>query len=147
MPRYKEDDWSLLLPFFANRLRLLFGDMSGEGFRPHLADGYRKPEESRALNDGKRGQLLGLSMHCFGIAADVICFEHGWQCQIAGCLFYDKLHVIAIRRGFTRVVLTGKSGVKYIDGPHVQGVPVAWQDRVRRATPEEIKEMCREYLR
>lgn len=147
MPRYKEDDWNLLHPFFREKLEGLYSALRAQGYTPHLADGYRTPEESGALQGTGKSQLKGLSMHCFGIAADTICREHGWQCERAACTFFFALHSTAKRLGFTRVWLVGKSGTKYLDDPHVQGVPVPVQDTVRRGlSPDDLEALLREYL-
>lgn len=147
MPRYVEDDWSLLHPYFRAKLEALFDAMREDGYDPHLADGYRTPAQSGALQGTGKSNLRGLSMHCFGIAADVICHEHGWGCAGAMCGFFGVLDKHARARGFTRVRLTGKDGKPYLDLPHVQGVPVAVQDVVRKGlSPDQLEALLREYL-
>lgn len=147
--RFKEDDWELLSPAFRYHLLLLVADVAGRlggaTHRPLLADGFRTLEQSAKTNAAGKSQLAGPSMHCYRIAGDLICPEHFWDCAKHGCRFFDVLHQCALARGFTRVYL-GKGSKRWIDGPHVQAVPVREQNYVRRANAEEIELLVVKYL-
>jgi len=138
-----------LLPPVRERVARLTAWLREDGYEWVLHETYRTPERSAELVAAGKSQVKGgPSMHCYRIAADIICGKHKWGCANHRCDFFDRLHSKALALGFTRVRLTEpKTGRKYWDGPHVQAVPVAVQDQVRRAKPEEIEQLAREYLR
>jgi hypothetical protein len=147
MTRISDPD-ELLPPVRASVERLIAW-LREDGYEPALHETYRTPERGAALVAAGKSQVKGgPSMHCYRIAADIICAKHKWGCANHRCTFFDALHAKALGLGFTRVRLTEpKTGRKYWDGPHVQAVPVAVQNQVRRAKPEEIEQLAREYLR
>ena len=63
-------------------------------------------------------------MHCYGVAADVICGDHSWRCP-RSCGFFDALQGAVEARG----LVSGRSWGW--DSPHVQAVPVSKQDLIR----------------
>lgn len=137
-----------LLPPVRERVERLMAWLREDGYEPVLHETYRTPQRAAQLAGSGNGTAIPDSMHCYRIAADIICARHKWGCKNHRCAFFDVLHAKALALGFTRVRLTEpKTGRKYWDGPHVQAVPVAVQNRVRRAKPEEIEQLAREYLR
>ena len=142
------DPAELLSPV-RERVERLLAWLREDGYEPVLHETYRTPERSAELVAAGKSQVKGgPSMHCYRIAADIICARHQWGCANHGCDFFDRLHSKALGLGFTRVRLTEpRTGRTYWDGPHIQAVPVALQSRVRNAKPEEIEQLAREYLR
>jgi hypothetical protein len=128
--RYKQDDISLLLPFMQVRVQLLLDRMKELDFKPVLFDGMRTSEE--AAKNAAKGTGIVHSVHLLGLAADVICDEHGWQCRAKKCKFYTNLVREAKDLGFV-------CGADFssVDEPHVQACFVADQGRLR-ATPEKL---------
>lgn len=140
-------DIALLLPSFRARLMPMLERIRGQGYKPVVHETLRSLERSEQLVKEGRSQSVGPSMHCYRIAADIICGEHGWDCKEHGCRFYDVLHAEALDSGLTRVRLTNKkTGKKFWDGPHVQGCPVRLQDKVRECAPEHLDTLCKAIL-
>lgn len=132
-------DPSLLDPTFARALQELFKRLRAEGLRPRFQEGYRSLKRAEFL-DGK-GTGISLSMHCYGLAADII--EDDGTPYVADALWE------AIGRHSAGLGLEwGGRWRSRGDCPHVQAVPAvtAIQNRVRRATPEEIAQIARESL-
>ncbi len=130
MSRFKEDEIKLLLPFMQVRTQLLLDRMKELGFRPVLFDGMRTQEE--ANKNAAKGTGIVHSVHLLGLAADIICDDHGWQCRAKKCKFYTNLKREALDLGFV-------CGADFpsVDEPHVQGCFVSDQGRLR-ATPERL---------
>jgi len=131
----KEDDVYLLLPTFQNVVLDVMDDLRDLGFDPVLRDGLRTFDEAAA--NARKGTGSALSMHCYGCAADLICRVHGWGCAKAGCDFFEALGRVAEARGCVwggrwRNPKTGRVGW---DKPHIQGIRVSEQNRMRRIGP------------
>lgn len=124
MSRYKSDDIELLLPSFREAVRSVMSDMVALGFQPVLFDGMRTHAE--ALHNAAKGTGIKDSMHEYGVAADVICDVHGWQCRAKGCKFYTKLGASAEAR---KLLWGGR--FTNVDQPHMQGVSIAQQKLIR----------------
>jgi len=135
-------DVGLLVPAFRDRLRAVLIALRGQGYKPRVFETWRSPERAAALVDkGASKAKGGLSMHCYGCAADVICLDHGWDCHKAKpvCKFFSALCLAAQDEGLTSGAnwdgdkLIGERGEN--DLPHIQGVPAtrAFQDAVRAA--------------
>jgi len=125
MTLYKSDDINLLLPSFRERVKWVMSEMKDiHGHGPVLKDGLRTTVE--ALQNSKKGSGIVDSMHCYGCAADIICGQHGWSCAMHDCRFYFLLGEVAEAYG----LVWGGRWVRK-DMPHVQGIPVRWQDRMR----------------
>src|SRR4051812_1339169 len=97
MSRYKQDDIALLLPSFQPEVQFILDDMKRQGFKPVLFDGFRTPAE--ALRNAAKGTGKANSPHLYGVAADVICDDHGWACADKRCKFYVKLVATVRARG------------------------------------------------
>jgi hypothetical protein len=80
-------------------------------------------------------------MHLYGIAADVTCGDHQWDCRRHQCAFYEALGIQAEDMG-----LTWGGRWKRVDLPHIQCVPVRFQDRVRKCPPDHLDTLCRAVL-
>lgn len=81
MPKFKEDDIEQLLPAFREPVRGVIARLRERGFKPVLKDGLRTPAEALKNAGNKTGIVQ--SMHLYGCAADIICGEHGWDCDTA----------------------------------------------------------------
>lgn len=140
MSRYREDDINLLVRPFRDAVQVLLERMRAAGYRPILRDGLRTREE--ASKNASKGTGIADSMHCYGVAADIICDVHGWRCDASGCKFFHVLGPKAEALG-----MTWGGRWRRRDLPHVQAIPVSVQRQIRRAAPAEIEEICAEYLR
>jgi hypothetical protein len=140
-----------LLPPFRHVLVTLLERLHAAGHKPRVHETYRSPERSKALVAQGVSRVNGLSMHCYRIAADVICGQHGWECEAKGCAYYTRLGYEAQRLGLTwggnwdGDTVTREQ--REHDLPHVQAVPMAVQARARRAPVVELEELLAEYLR
>lgn len=131
------DDLDALMIPFRERIVALLGRLTALGLHPLLWETYRSPERAAQLvAQGKSHAKGGLSMHCYGIAADVICRDHHWECHAHGCDFFQALGEQAKRCGLT----WGGDWASLHDLPHVQGVPVEMQERIRHAASQAERE-------
>lgn len=143
---------ALMLPFRA-RVVALLGRLAALDFRPLLWETYRSPERAQLLvREGKSLARGGLSMHCYGVAADIICAEHRWGCEERDehgkrkhdCNFFRVLGEQAKACGLAWGGDWDGDGdqhdQKLIDMPHVQGVPLELQDRIRAAQSHDERE-------
>lgn len=124
-----------LLPTFRVRVEQVLAAVTARGYHPVLHDTLRTPEEAK--KNALSGKGIDKSMHLYGAAADVICAEHGWDCQKkdpkTGKLLYDcKFYtVLGEEVAKTRSNWGGTWRTKR-DYPHFQGV---------EATPARQNEM------
>lgn len=134
-------DVARLVPAFRTRLQSALQALHGQGYRPVVHETWRSPERARALvASGKSSARGGLSMHCYGVAADVICGDHQWDCARHHCRFFETLGACAEDAGLT----WGGRWTLLHDLPHVQGVPLSRQDAVRAAPDAGVIDgMCR----
>lgn len=130
----RESSAQELSPVFRAAVVKLLGKLRAAGYAPVLHETYRSPERAAAL--AKKGTGIALSMHTLRIAADIICAKHEWSCGKHGCDFYQRLGEAAEGMG-----LTWGGRFKNRDLVHVQGVPVAMQQRARRASLHELEEL------
>lgn len=131
-----ERDLALLVPAFRSVLQDVVADMEAQGFDPLVHETYRSRARAETLS--RKGVGIVQSMHCYGVAADVISASKRWSAPPA---FWRALRDCAEARGLT-------SGARWQrrDLPHVQAVPVAMQQRVRASTPEEVAALVAEQL-
>lgn len=136
-------DLDLLVPAFKERLLLVLHELRGQGYSPVVHETMRSMERAQKLvAEGKSKAKGGLSMHCFGLAADVICGAHGWKCKANDCPFFAELGLAAERRGLT----WGGRWRTLVDEPHVQAVPVRLQNDVRAMPAEQLDGYVRRLL-
>lgn len=124
MSRFKSDDVELLLPAFRVAVKLLLQKMVAWGFKPIPFDTLRTSAEAAA--NARKGTGTANSIHQYGVAADIICGEHGWSCSDHGCDFFA---VLGSEAKSLKLVWGGDWPRR--DMPHVQGVAVAMQPAVR----------------
>jgi len=121
---YKSDDIKLLLPAMQVKVQALLDVLTAQGFKPVLFDGMRTAAEA-AKNAAKGAGVID-SMHLYGAAADLICADHGWNCDKHGCKFFKALVPAAEELGFVSGYYFRK-----VDTCHVQGLRVSDQQRMR----------------
>lgn len=142
---------SALVPPFRAAVTTLADRLSAAKFKPRLFETYRSPKRAQQLVEaGKSRAKGGLSMHCYGVAADIICAEHLWSCEKHGCGFFEALGREAKALGMTWGGDWDGDGVtreqREHDLPHVQAVPITAQAAVRRATPAQLAELVKQYV-
>lgn len=143
MPLSRSSDTSLLVPAFKERLDRALIALVGQGYHPVVWETLRSKERAQDLvRRGKSKAKGGLSMHCYGVAADVVCRDHKWDCHKAHCGFFEALGVNAEDEGLT----WGGRWPKLVDLPHVQLPPMHLQDMVRACKPDELEALCRRIL-
>ena len=141
----------LLVPAFREKLQSTLIHLVGQGFSPRVHETLRSRERAQALVlAGKSRARPGLSMHCFGVAADVICRDHQWDCRRHFCRFFQTLGDCAEDNGLTwggnwdRDRKPGEKGED--DLPHVQLPELRHQDLIRRCPAGGLDRLCRELL-
>lgn len=142
---------SALVPPFRAAVTSLADRLRASKLQPRLFETYRSPKRAQELVEaGKSRARGGLSMHCYGMAADIICAEHLWGCEAHGCGFYEALGREARALGMTWGGDWDGDGItreqREHDLPHVQAIPIEAQAAVRRAEPGELAAMARMYL-
>lgn len=115
-------DLDRLVPTFRVRVDLLTARMVASGHDPMVFETYRSPERAAML--ARRGTGVVDSMHCYGVAADLISTSMKWSAPYA---FWRDLRDHAEALGLV-------SGARFRarhDAPHVQCVPVLYQGVLR----------------
>lgn len=139
----RQSDASLLVPAFWERLKPVIDELRGQSFKPVLHETLRSKERAAQLvKEGKSKAKGGLSMHCYGLAADLICGEHQWDCRRNHCRFFETLGECAKDAGLT----WGGEWVSIVDLPHVQAIPLGLQALARAADPEHMDTFVRTYF-
>jgi hypothetical protein len=130
-------DPSALLAPLRVRVAKLLARMIARGHKSKLHETLRSEGRSQALVAAGKSRAKGPSMHCYGVAADIICARHAWGCEAVGCKHYDVLGEEAAALGLTWGGDWDGDGVtreqREHDLPHVQAVPLSLQDEVRAA--------------
>ena len=119
-----------LLPGFAARVELLFQRLRARGYRPLLWEGLRTP--ARAAMLARKGTGSARSMHCLGVAVDIIDERRKWG---ASADFWQAIGQEAAALG-----LTWGGTWRKRDLPHVQAITVAEQDAFRALDDAERAE-------
>lgn len=141
MPVQVERDIAKLLPCFQTKVRALVEALQARGFKPKVHETWRSPERAAFLrSQGKSKTPTGkLSMHCYGVAADLICDDHAWDCAKHRCAFFKALGEEAWKLGLTwGGDWDGDLGTPedFVDSPHVQAIPIRLQKKLR-ALPDD----------
>lgn len=130
-----------LLPTFRKRVEQVLAAMIARGFHPVLKDTLRTPAEAKKY--ALSGKGIDNSMHLYGAAADVICAEHGWDCQKVDPKTKKKLYdcrffiVLGEEVAKTRSNWGGTWRTKR-DYPHFQGLePTARRQNEMRALGQD----------
>lgn len=126
-----------LSPAFKRKVELVLAEMIEEGFDPLVWETKRSFERAEAMNAKKQGRAIKLSMHCFGLAVDIVHRTLRWEAPPA---FWNALGRIAKKHGliwggdFTKIDPKDPKGIRRIpdpDRPHIQAVRISMQTRVR----------------
>lgn len=120
-------DMALLLPAFRARVESVLAAMRAQGFDPLVWETYRSPERAAVL--ARQGTGITRSIHCYGLAVDVVSESKLWS---AGPRFWLALRTAAEAHG-----LVSGAAWRRVDLPHIQGVPVRLQELVRSQTQDE----------
>lgn len=132
-------DPGLLQPAFWERLAPVLKALRGQGFKPYLFETMRSTDRALELvAKGKSKAKGGLSMHCFGLAADVICYEHQWDCARNHCAFFTTYGTAVEDAG----LVWGGRWPTIVDLPHCQAVQIKHQNAVRKMKPEMINDFA-----
>jgi peptidoglycan L-alanyl-D-glutamate endopeptidase CwlK len=136
-------DPGLLAPAFRAKLEAVLSALRAVGHDPIVHETMRSQARAQQLvADGKSKAKGGLSMHCYGIAADVICGRHRWDCHKHKCDFFEAYGVTAEKHGLT----WGGRWRTLVDKPHVQAVPVRLQNKVRALPDEHVETFVASFL-
>lgn len=138
-----ERDLDKLVPAFRERVAGLVLRLQARGFKARAHETYRSPERARQLvAEGKSKSTGGLSMHCYGLAADIICADHKWACRASGCRFFaalgEEARVLGLVWGGDWDGDGDTKDQTFIDLPHVQAIPIGDQARVRAMPAEQV---------
>jgi len=133
-----------LQPAFRARVQELLANMRARGFDPLVWETYRDPARGEKLNAKQGGVLVGASMHCLGLAADIVDAKRRW----AAPDFFTALGEEAERIG---LVWGGRfknpDGSEGRDRPHVQAIPIEAQQAARTlTTAAELDALARQYI-
>jgi peptidoglycan L-alanyl-D-glutamate endopeptidase CwlK len=136
-------DTGLLVPAFRERLERALLVVRGQGYSPVVIETLRSRDRAAELvKTGKSMAKDGLSMHCYGVAADIICGDHQWDCRRHQCAFFDVLGAAAEDAGLT----WGGRWKNLVDLPHIQAVPVRLQKAIREMDQPKIDDFVRQVL-
>jgi hypothetical protein len=139
------NDPDLLLDGFRERVLEVMALMRERGHEPRLFETRRTKERAAELH--ARGTGSANSMHCYDVAADIICARQLWN---ASARFWADLEDIAESIGLVRLY---KRGIKHDgtdanaeswDKPHVQACAVSEQNELRAMTRDERSAWCRQ---
>lgn len=145
-------DLAALVGPFRDRVEALIKRMKDRGHVARVHETMRSKERSEALvRAGKSRVRGGPSMHCYGVAADLICHFHLWECRKHGCGFFEALGHEARLLGLTWGGDWDGDGdlsdQSFNDRPHTQAVPLRTQHEIWAAkSKDEIVEIARRAL-
>lgn len=135
-------DVQWLAPAF--RARIVDGvlpAMRALGHEPVVWETLRTAERAEWLQARGSSRNGRRSMHLYGVACDIICLRHRWDCpNIPDCDFYRQLGIAARAQRLH----WGGDWQTLVDRPHVQAVPIGMQGRVR--TTGDVDGLVATYL-
>lgn len=139
----RQSDIGLLVEPFREKIAALLVALKGQGYHPVLHETLRSAERAEQLvQQGKSKAKGGRSMHCYGLAADIICGDHQWDCRRHQCAFFDALGAQAEDLGLT----WGGRWTALVDLPHVQAIPIKLQALARATAPEHMGTLVSTYF-
>lgn len=130
-------DLSKLDPVFRERVEELVRRLVAAGWDPMVWEGWRSFERAEELQRGGTG--VAKSMHCYGLAADVVWGNAPHWNPPRG--FWKVLGREAKALG-----LTWGGDWKRVDMPHVQALPASRDVWVRNAKPAQIAAEVADHL-
>ena len=124
------NDLQLLLPSFRVLVEDLVARMRERGFDPKVHETYRSPERAKLLVLQGRSRARGLSLHCFGAAADIISKSRGYEWPEFFRALGDEAKSLGLTWGGDWDSDPNTPN-RFDDRPHVQAIPVRLQDAFR----------------
>lgn len=137
-----QSDTALLVPAFWERLEPALRELRGQGFHPVVHETLRSLARSEALVAAGKSKSVGPSMHCYGLAADVVCGVHGYDCKRHCCPFFNEYGIAVERHRLT----WGGRWKTLVDSPHCQAIPVALQNKARAMPADQLDAFVRSVL-
>ncbi len=134
-------DLHKLDPVFRARVLLLLERLEALGHDPVVHEAFRSFERAAYLADHGKG--VARSMHCYGLAVDIISDREHWSPPPA---FWTDLRDQCEALGMTAGARFKTKARPEGDSDHVQAVHVSDQDEVRAGTPEQIAAIVRRRL-
>jgi hypothetical protein len=136
-PKYpRQFNLALLEPTFMERVIELIKRMEAREFDATVWETLRTRERAQMLAESGTGIVD--SMHCYGVAADIISKSKLWD---APKEFWDGMTEESEDLGLVRVYQHG-----HLDGPHVQAIDVHEEGFIRHASQQEIHEFVKKRL-
>ena len=143
-----QNSLDLLHPAFRARVDRILAGMRADGHQPVVFETLRSFERAREL--AKRGTGVARSMHCYGLAVDIV---DGYRATKDESLWTAKPEFWAslARHADAQGCVWGgdfrnSRGEPSPDKPHVQAVPPKLQTRVRAASAAELDALVRRLL-
>jgi hypothetical protein len=137
-----DHDLTKLVPAFRERVEELVRRMNALKHDAIVWEGWRSFARAEQLH--RLGKGIALSMHCYGIGADIISKSMLWS---PGGVWWRALGKEAKGLGLTwGGDFLDHNGEPAPDFDHVQAVPVSDEHYVRHATPAQIEALVLERL-
>lgn len=127
-------DLGKLVPLFRERVELLLVRMREHGYDAMVWEAHRSLE--RAVELEQKGVGIAKSMHCYGVAVDIVATKPPHWLPKPG--FWDALGEEAEKLGLVWGGRWRSHKHPFGDRDHVQGVNVYDEDRVRMGGPEQV---------
>lgn len=124
-------------PTFRERVEELLRRLRADGYDPIVWEGRRSFARAEELQ--RRGTGVAKSVHCYGLAVDIVDRLRRWNAPAA---FWAALGRHAQALGLE----WGGSWTSRVDRPHVQALPATTDAWVRNATAAEIAERVRNHI-
>jgi hypothetical protein len=130
-------DLGKLLPSVRPVMQRMRALLEQRGFKAVPRGTVRTRKQAHANTE--RGTGIDDSMHCYRIAVDWVCGEHGWDCAKYECRFFAAVGEVSESLGLTW-------GGRWIhreggpDWPHTQAITVAEQHAFRELTSDEERD-------
>lgn len=131
-----DTDLYKLDPIFRDRVEKLLSRLRARGHDAVLHEGWRSFERAKLLAD--KGTGVVKSMHCYGLAADIISSMHRWS--------PDPKFWLALGAHARLLGLVWGGDFKKVDKPHVQAVRVSDQSFVRTANLADVRALVKRRL-
>lgn len=125
-------DMDKLVPEFRTRVELLLTKMQNWGFDPMVWEAWRSFERARLLQ--ARGVGVAKSVHCYGLAVDLVSESRKWSPR--------PTFWMSLEKACAELNLCWGGHFRRVDRPHVQALPAAMDNWVRKATPRQIRKAC-----
>lgn len=144
-------DTKFLVPAYWAKLQPALAELEAQGYAYIIWETLRSRRRALEMVADKKSKARGgFSMHCLGLACDVVCKLHKWDCHKHGCGFYQAYGAIVEKHGLVwggnwdRDDRAGEEGE--FDLVHNQAIPIGrMQDRVREMPEQHIPTFLESY--